>query len=350
MIYEYLCFLRWHMYRDLTQLLLRESYDVTRIVTLDVDVVVFQEMGPLLDRALHVSGLHRGNFDVVTLTRGAFALWSVQGIEAYSKFIFEWYSHNATTIKYLAERYGTRHKARAHLSDMWVSDVFTRQSAERRCTLPIADIRNVRSDTCGDACPLGCAPLMVTNANSRQWMAAGVTWGPGGDVQGGAEALPYCYAHFQGNSKGLILWHSIFLAHLQRVRAARSVGRSPSYGAGELRGSLLVSGGRAPYDTFIARTEGAAASGLLRRSRRINSTATLRSRGSPSAAADSYLYIIHGGRMATLSSELMGRLGVVCSMVSDCMIRRANSSETLALLLIYVPQKLLTIPSFICSK
>lgn len=215
--YEYLCFYRWHMFRKVVELWENQVKPITRILTIDTDVVMLTNAAEFFHNA--VAALHidqaDNSFEVITISHGAVHLWTAAGLHSYSNFIYQWYNKSQADVLHTTKQNAGKYNSmlfnliyyyllcrlnflgylykRLHFSDMQMVGVYMRQSGKnlRNPCFAEPSLVNIWRRNPNQGClfdTLGCIPMSryddMMHNNSVSW----VNHRP----QGRDERYPYC--------------------------------------------------------------------------------------------------------------------------------------------------------------
>jgi hypothetical protein len=206
--YEYLCFFRWHMFRIVVENMNNFVFvgenepKIKRVLTIDSDVVLFQNANVFFDSLLNglqlISPIHGDVFDVIIVAHGAVQLWTDQGLVKFSKYIIDWFNRPRHVIFEMAKKHKSR--TRTHFSDMNLISYFANENASMRNACPIvAANTNKRLRDEFSQCLIShmkCIPN--GNFDGNMMRDNNIKW-LNGFPFGKDEMFPFCLIHFNGD-------------------------------------------------------------------------------------------------------------------------------------------------------
>lgn len=126
--YESLCFYRWIVYDSLV----REwnsnhvSQQISRIISIDLDAMLLRRGAKLFDDILALVSPDTYDDYFVILKSGSIQFFNIQGLQKYSKFVYDWYNqsreqvrNNTVNIAKVGKLYG-----QLHISDMQLAKTY----------------------------------------------------------------------------------------------------------------------------------------------------------------------------------------------------------------------------------
>lgn len=133
LVYEFLCFYRWHVFRRLLEkwpLLYPTEVPILKIMTLDSDVIMLENANEFYNKAistLHYDRDSSYNYDIADLQNGAVHLWSSEGLITYSDFIYSFYTNGTkANIRNVLISHGVGMLfGELHFSDMQMVEIFS---------------------------------------------------------------------------------------------------------------------------------------------------------------------------------------------------------------------------------
>lgn len=213
MAYEYLCFYRWHLFRQAMQEWEKEypASPMQRILTIDLDVLMLRNAAMFFEEVLQSLSLPRNtnysssfstplpiefSFELIVIANGAVHLWSPHGLTAYSDFIYNWYNQSSEAVLAKTKKHAGYLFNVLHFSDMQMVKVFMDEKGETRngCYVD-ASLNGIWTRTSSHQClldALGCIPMgryddmMKNNTLHFDNTTSNV------QIRGRDEYLPYC--------------------------------------------------------------------------------------------------------------------------------------------------------------
>ena len=206
--YEYLCFFRWHMFRIVVENMNNFVFvgpgeqKIKRVLTIDSDVVLFQNVGEFFDslaNGLQLVSPTRGDvFDVIVVAHGAVQLWTEQGIIRFSKYVMDWFNRPSHVIFDIAKQHQSR--KRTHFSDMNLIGYFANENATLRNACPVvaANTNKRHRDEYGKCLVSHMRCIPNGNFDGNMMRDNSIRWIDGRPF-GKDEVYPFCLIHFNGD-------------------------------------------------------------------------------------------------------------------------------------------------------
>ena len=210
--YEFLCFYRWHMFNQMIKTwntLQSSSGRISRVITLDTDVLLMMNAAEFYKRAVVASGVDKSNMDLIIASPGAVQLWSSHGIRKFSDFIYDWYNETTSIVMERSLNASALFaKSFKVFSDMeMVSEFALRNTAKRKPCLSIVSQTKSADRKPWQDCvieSLGCVPV----GDYGGILGSRYIFDPHRPISWSSELFgfkddkekyPFCYLHFQGD-------------------------------------------------------------------------------------------------------------------------------------------------------
>lgn len=251
--YEFTCFFRWLLYDKIVQSPSYANMRMSRIMTLDADVVFMNPVNVMFSRV--ISTLSQGNcsqafhdFDVAVMGMGSVHLFSSTGLAKYAKYVLSLYKKDVSSVLDHAKKRGRR-----HYSDMDRMEEFVSENKRQRsfCLthykydfMPEEGVDGVVASWATQKAffdGIGCVVANTMQAFQKKTKAkilmhklieakdTKTGMASFSDLvqmtgNGIPDDLPLCYLHFQGSHKRVsVQWTLVFLHLYERYRRPASV-------------------------------------------------------------------------------------------------------------------------------